>query len=504
MKKIIHIDPRWFFAGISLFISIFLYSQTIITNTDGVLYLVIADTFLSDGFSAAKDLYPNPYYSLLVGLIAKLTGLTTFISAHALNSLTCAAIAWFIVDIARLTSQSTYNPWIAGLLFTLYPQLNEYRDFIIRDFLFWALVLAFMSCYLRFLLSLNSRFLISGMILLLVGAMFRTEAILFTLLPIVCLIPLKKYVMVVKTTIAFYRWLLIIIVPITIILYLLSPPIFDSITHYIDKLARFEENYGQLVSNFDKYLLRGYLNEYSGAAVLVSFLIILVLKVLKSFTAPYLLFAALSMSSSRDTRFSRLRIAPLVTAFLFYFILVYIYLLISSVIQGRHVLLLSLLLIPIFSSWIENFGIALNSRKNGRRNILLISVLACTYLFIDSFFTFGHSKKYRTDGLLWLQERPPQCKLLSNNSRVSYFSHMKTQDINFKKIKFNKNKFLSMASNNDLIFLELDQRNDVHILVSNILDTNWRQSASFGTGNKRAIIWSNPDLESSCNIEVIQ
>jgi hypothetical protein len=504
MKKGVYIDPRWFFAGISLLISIVIYSQAVITNTDGVLYLSIADTFLIDGFDAAKKLYPNPYYSILVALIAKLTGLTTFISAQAINALTCAAIAWFMVDIARLTSQSNYNPWIAGVLFTLYPQFNEYRDFIVRDFLFWALVLAFMSCYLRFLLSLNNKFLIFSIALLAVGSMFRTEAILFTLLPVICLIPLKKHVMVVRTTIVFYRWLLLITIPVIFVLYLLTPSIFDSVTHYIEKIAKFGESYSRLVVGFEDHLLRGYLTEYSGAAVLFSFLIILVLKVLKSFTAPYLLFAALSLSSSRDSRFARLRVAPLLTAFVFYFFLVYIFLLSTTVIQGRHVLLLSLLLIPIFSSWIENFGIALYSRKNGRRNLLLVAVLACAYLFTDSFFSFGASKQYRTDGVLWLQEKPSQCKLLSNNSRINYFSYMNAEIIHLKEAKFSKNKFLNTADDNDLILLELNLNNEFDIMVTETLDSNWERSVSFGTKNKRAIIWSNPDLSPSCNIEASQ
>ncbi len=501
MKKGVQIDPRWFFAAVSLLISVFIYSQAVITNTDGVLYLRVADTFLSDGFDAAKNIYSNPYYSILIALIAKFTGLTTFVSAQVINALACAAIAWFIADIARLSSQSNYNPWIAGLLFTLYPQFNEYRDFVIRDFLFWAIILAFMSCYLRFLLSLNNKFLLFGMALLVAGAMFRAEAIVFTLLPIVCLIPLKKHLMVVKTTINFYRWLFIIAIPITTLLYLLNNSIFDSAASYVDKLAKIGENYGRLVANFEDYLLLGYLTEYSGAAVLFSFLIILILKVLKSFTAPYLLFAVLSLSSSQDSRFSRLRVAPLLTAFVFYFSVVYIFLLSTTIIQGRHVLLLSLLLIPVFSSWIENFGIALYSRKNGRRNLLLVAALACVYLFTDSFFSFGASKQYRTDGGLWLQEKTPQCKLLSNNSRINYFSKMNSQIVSLKEVNFNKNEFLNMASNSDLVLLELDLKNDFHIIVAETLDSNWKKSASFGTKNKRAVIWSNPDLSPSCNIE---
>lgn len=503
MKKI-HIDPRWFFSGISLLISIIIYSQSIITNTDGVLYLRVADIFLSDGFEAAKDLYSNPYYSILVALIAKFTGLTTFISAQALNSLTCAVIAWFIVDIARLISQSSYSPWIAGFLFILYPQFNEYRDFIVRDFLFWALVLAFMSCYIRFLLTLSSKFLIAGLVLLSVGTMFRTEAILFALLPVICLIPLKKHVIVVRTTIRFYCWLLIIIAPATTILYLANGSIFDSATQYVDKLSMFGDSYTRLSANFEDYLLLGYLTEYSGAAVLFSFLIILFLKVLTSFTAPFLLLAGLSLSSSQDSRFSRLRVIPLLTAFIFYFSVVYIFLLSTTIIQGRHVLLLSLLLIPIFSSWIENFGIALNSKKNGARSLLLTTMLFTVYLFTDSFFTFGDAKKYRTDGVLWLQGNAPQCKLLSNNSRVNYFSQMDTQLIDLSEVGFSKSDFLNMASNSDLVLLELDRRNDFHIRATNILDTSWRRVTSFGAKSKHTIIWSNPELSPSCNIEAPQ
>ena len=339
------------------------------------------------------------------------------------------------------------------------------------------------------------------MALLVAGAMFRAEAIVFTLLPIICLIPLKKHLMVVKTTINFYRWLFIIAIPITTLLYLLNNSIFDSAASYVDKLAKIGENYGRLVANFEDYLLLGYLTEYSGAAVLFSFLIILILKVLKSFTAPYLLFAVLSLSSSQDSRFSRLRVAPLLTAFVFYFSVVYIFLLSTTIIQGRHVLLLSLLLIPVFSSWIENFGIALYSRKNGRRNLLLVAALACVYLFTDSFFSFGASKQYRTDGVLWLQEKPPQCKLLSNNSRINYFSKMNSQIVSLKEVNFNKNEFLNMASNSDLVLLELDLKNDFHIIVAETLDSNWKKSVSFGTKNKRAVIWSNPDLSPSCNIE---
>jgi hypothetical protein len=504
MKAGNYIDPRWFFAGVSLLLSTVIYSQAIITNTDGVLYLRIADTFLNDGFNAAKNLYSNPYYSILIALTAKFTGLTTFIAAQAINALTCAAIAWFMVDIARLTSQSSYNPWIAGFLFTLYPQFNEYRDFIVRDFLFWTLTLAFISYYLRFLLSLNIKFLIIGMILLSVAAMFRTEAILFTLLPAICLIPLKKHVMVVKITIGFYRWLLLIIIPSIVIIYLLNPSVFDSTTYYINKLANLGQSYSRLVANFEDYLLIGYLTEYSGAAVLFAFLIIFVLKVLESFTAPFMLLALLSLSSARDSRFSRLRVAPILTAFLFYFTLVYIFLLSTTVIQGRHVLLLSLLLIPIFASWIENFGLALNSQKNGRNKLLITTVLACVYLFTDSFFSFGDAKAYRTDSVLWLQGKPSQCKLLSNNSRVNYFSHMNGQLVRLNEAKFNKSEFLRMANNSDLVLLEIDQGNDFHILVSDILDADLRRTAVFGALAKHSIIWSTTEQALSCNIEIPQ
>ena len=71
-------------------------------NPDGVFYLVAAEAWIENGIGAALEIYWRPFYSILIGAFALLSGLSTVASAHVVD-------AWFaatlLVAVYRMCSR---------------------------------------------------------------------------------------------------------------------------------------------------------------------------------------------------------------------------------------------------------------------------------------------------------------------------------------------------------------------------------------------------------------
>ena len=218
LKNQLQTNPRLLAAFLSFAASIIVITSSQLTNTDGVLYLRVSEAFLNQGFGAAREMLDIPYYSLIIGIISKISGASPLLSAHLLNAATCAALAWLIVDLSILIGGSRLSGFCAGALFILHPQLNEYRGYIIRDFMFWTCLLGFLNFQLRFYLSLRSAHLLFSLLFLIFGSLFRIESLLLLIIPVITLIPLRKHISLVRQTLTTYKYLLIASIPLILIL----------------------------------------------------------------------------------------------------------------------------------------------------------------------------------------------------------------------------------------------------------------------------------------------
>lgn len=428
---------KWAFFVASFFTSLLVYINTPLTNTDGVLYLRVAEAYLSDGFSAAQDLYKVPYYSILFAIFSQVFSVDVIWGAYIFNSLACGVIAWCVVDLGGKVGGSNVSAAIAGLLLFLHPEFNEYRGFIVRDFHFWAFTLASLCFFVRFYLTLNTAFLILTQIFLLLAGLFRPEALLFLGVPLLCLLFLKKYPTLFRKTLIFYLLASIF----TLVFVGLSIVFFDiSVVSLADdfssKWHRYFLRIDKSIAAYNGHILKGYLEDFSGPALIVSFSVLLLFKLGTAITLPYAAFYGYTYKASGGFRLSGVRTIPLWSFIGGYLLVVFFHLISAKIIQGRHVILPLLLLIPMMSAYVE-FWFFVKGRKLLRNFFRLTVVsLIVLYLFVDSFFSFGDKKEYLTDSVAWLSGTySDNCRLVTNNTKIGYFSGLNVDWKASKKIK---------------------------------------------------------------------
>jgi len=129
---------RAFTALASLFLSVFAYYSNDIINNDGILYMDMAAAYLQGGLAETVKLFNWPFFSIVVAYIHQLTSFPLEISAYILNALLFILLLDTLILISKKFQLDSQQIAIAAILFICFQSFNEYRDFIIRDFGYWA------------------------------------------------------------------------------------------------------------------------------------------------------------------------------------------------------------------------------------------------------------------------------------------------------------------------------------------------------------------------------
>lgn len=146
-------------------------------NRDGMLYVETARAFMNGGLSAAVSVFGWPFLSVLMGTLAKLTGLPPEWCGNLLNILFMSGACALLVAIVRRSDPQL--AWLAAVVVLTLPGLNDYRNELIREYGCWFFML------LAFWLALDwpekpkwSR-CFAIQISLLLAALFRPETLVF-------------------------------------------------------------------------------------------------------------------------------------------------------------------------------------------------------------------------------------------------------------------------------------------------------------------------------------
>jgi len=148
-----------------------------IINNDGVLYLTVAEELALGNFYNAFTLYKWPFFSGLITITHSLTGLSLLYSAYFLNIVfhTLSVIGFLACVHALGANKRTLV--IAAILILLFPSMNKYRAFIIRDAGFLALYLWTIYHLIQGITHQRISHLIWATITILFASLFRIEAI---------------------------------------------------------------------------------------------------------------------------------------------------------------------------------------------------------------------------------------------------------------------------------------------------------------------------------------
>jgi len=129
--------PMWFLI---MFIAIWsVVIQDGYINRDGLLYLKQAYLMAEGSWEEGLALYPWPFFSILIAVLHKLSGLHLQVVAHAVDLALFGIAAWFYLKILKLIYKQKHIIFYGGItLLSFIPIMDDYVGMVLRDHGLWA------------------------------------------------------------------------------------------------------------------------------------------------------------------------------------------------------------------------------------------------------------------------------------------------------------------------------------------------------------------------------
>lgn len=443
-------------ACASILLSLWSAYAQYIPNPDAMYYLRSAEMFADGRWREGFQIFRWPLYSLAIASVMSVTGVSALVACQVINAVLDAATALlFVALVARFASGSRQVVFWAAFFVLLHPKLAQVRPSVIRDHGFYTFFL--LALYLVVLDLAQRRVALKlgifGAIVL--ACLFRPEAAaLFLLIP--------AFYIFNGTSSTLARVSIIIAV---ILSYLMLVPAYSlwnfmgahaniAPADWFDVWARLTRdifrNVTQLSSQLEAILPRG--RNVGGLAYIGIVAAITVDSMLRAMTIPIAVLAALAFMPHR-----------LMPAF-----------------AGRFVgwfawwqlpLLLTFMTFALFLDWRYAMGFALlagipavftlhaaaAAAQSGtwRDKILLIAAIAAVIVPFALAVPKISNLAYLRDAGYWVRDRlPPETKILTNESRIGYYSG-RTYDTQIKVLELPRLK--EGLANADYLLLSVDR-----------------------------------------------
>ncbi len=423
-------DIRLLTVLASLALSGFAVAFASIPNDDAYTYIRTAEIFLEHGVGAAISHYTWAGYPILIALVS-LLGLSLFTSAYVLNAIFFAILAYAFISILRHLDDSNRIAWLAALTVLAYPELNEYRDMVLRDVGFWAMLLLALW---RFMVFVDTRQFSHSVffVLAMIGAMlFRAEAVIYLVA-----IPFALFLQSDRNTqqnrqdflklagficcVGALGFLMLLAAGIN-----LFSLIFELLRIYQPFLiSRFNPDEAitaaQATAIFGEYA-GIFSRDYVSAIVAVGLSVVLVMTLFYTIGGPFFWLLAFGLVR-KHIRWHRAKVAPILAVSLTNLFILVVFLYTTKFLTGRYALLFGLMaatLVPfLISSIIER-----NRGGKWEKFVSYFLILFFFYCLIDSYVSFGKSKDWLLDAAGYVElQAESDTQVLTNNHTIAYFS----------------------------------------------------------------------------------
>ena len=419
------INIRIVTAIFSLLLSLFAFYTDDIINRDGVMYMDMAEAFLSGGLVATAKIYNWPFFSVLVAFTHQITGFTLEYSACILNSLLFVLLTDILILLSNKLLPNTRQLSIAAILILCFPAINEYRDFIIRDIGYWT----FCSLALyRFILYIDTPTIKNAtfwQITAVIAILFRIEgAIILLALPLFILMTRQP---VTQRLLQLVQLNYLLISGLVIASTLAIGQI--GFTQAFGKLATVTAyaNTDALIATFNKKtviletrILNRFSADYSSLILISGFLVMLFYKLTKALSLGYIALYIASWWKKQPPNnhpyfglllyFSVINLVILVTFIAKQYFIVDRY-------TVMMLISLLLLMLPRLCQIIESIWLSQNKKLKYFVCLVLLLTL------VDS-VTHSNSKSYIKDTAIWAsQNLPIESTVLTNDEFIRYYFH---------------------------------------------------------------------------------
>lgn len=421
-------DIRLGAVGLSLLLSLWHALVNPIPNPDGFEYVRVAEVFLEQGLGAAFALYPSATYPVLIGVLQG-AGFDPFVAGQVLNAAFYALLVNVFISLVLAVRDTRRVALLAATVVLVFPQLNEYRFYMIRDIACIALVLAGTLQLTRYARAPAWREAGLFCVCLLGAALFRAEALVY-----LAGSPLVLLAGAVPGPHAKAAWLRLqgLVVGLGVagilVLGLAGVDVVGTLQRiaavYLPFLTAALQSTRE-VSPVADAIFGAYAAEFSGQYLWLFMLggmsALLLAKLAAGFGGP----ALLVLLYGWHTRTLPLRdpaLRPLLFNALIAFGILLGFLLLTRFLSTRYTLMFCVLLLPLLPLVLDSALQRLPTLPHARllRGMALFLLLFCA---VDAHISFGHSKHSLEQASTWLREQAaPGAVVLTNSNYVAYHS----------------------------------------------------------------------------------
>ena len=390
-------------------------------NPDGVVYLLAAQAWLDDGYTAAAATYPLPIYPILIAWVHSGSGLSLLTSAHCLDA---ALIAGLIVGLQRLAAAlggGIRVQVIVVVLALLLPELNGYRSFLLRDFAYWMFAIFAIVSLARHAIAPSWMRAIAFVVMCALACAFRAEAIvLMAAMPLAFLsrsVSTRAFLMLSTCVLGAVASLALLYV-------LLASPATTWLSQALDQgiglAAEVPERIRGQIAGFATHVLDSRFHDYAAFGVAGGLATMIVVHVVNAASLPLTAIAIVGLLTSSVGRMDR-RATPVVFVALGVATLALAGVLTArGIIQTRYAMSAGLLIVVVAAFVIDDWFLRAGARRGRLR---WASALLVVYFLGEAGFGLLNSKQHYVGAADWLaQHTAPDARIFSNDLRVVYLA----------------------------------------------------------------------------------
>ncbi|MDR0779558.1 MAG: hypothetical protein LBF16_02540 [Pseudomonadales bacterium] len=421
--------------GLSVLLSLYFVDRNPLLNDDAYGYLHAAQVFQQQGLRSVLDLYGWYGYSIVIALLDHLTPGGLLQSAHWLNAFSYMLLVGAFI---RLATQLHPAPtprlrWFAAFTILLFPQINEMRYFLIRDFGYWAFALWSLSVLIDFNAQPRRRTAITWCLCVLLATGFRLEGLLILgFVPLWFSLPPRRgqHWDLRKLT---YLWSVLGagVALMVMLCYLASIDLFALIgfayRYYLPLLFNLGGSVRDTTAELTQVLFApdnfpGAENLWYGGVIIgFAYAFTVLVNLMQTLSLP--LTVLLAWGWTRGLLRPLPEAARPLAAYLWSaLVALTLFMFIMHFLTQRYAVLLCLVLLAQVPLLLDHLAQA--AREQGALPKFRWTLAAfCLYYFVDSFISFGYSRAYVENAIAWVKsDLPASATLYTNDRAVAYES----------------------------------------------------------------------------------
>jgi len=395
-----------------------------VINRDGPLYLFTAETYLEQGFTAALNIYPWPFFSILIAGTSQLTGLPLHIASHIIVSLCFFIGSYAFVRLVGVLGGSKKAQCFALIIILFHPLLADYRSSSVRDPGMWAFMLLSLQALIRYSQQPALKYQLGWTVFITMALLFRVEAFAIALLAPLSLLATSSQGQRLRNMLRFVSLPLTVLLVISGALLLLSPDtlsgfkLSQDLVRYADILSHLSDTVAdKSVIVADQLLLKTAKGDANYAVVAVFFAIFAV-NVIRAITPLYLLAFILHWLSGQRLRIAQNGNIIIATHIAILAVYLFLFTTLRQFTLERYSFQMVLILLLYLPFVLETFW----QWHTYRRVIRVFIVLILSAYTLDTVINSDYKKAYIDDAAQWLHDNPEGGnRLLSNHTHLAYF-----------------------------------------------------------------------------------